>query len=32
MPVGAEDGRRAILLAEAAGRSLRKGAPVKLAS
>jgi myo-inositol 2-dehydrogenase/D-chiro-inositol 1-dehydrogenase len=30
MPVGAEDGRRAILLAEAAARSLRRGVPVAL--
>jgi len=32
MPVGAEDGRRSILLAEAAARSFRRGAPVRLAS
>lgn len=32
MPVGAEDGRRAILLAEAAARSLRRGTPVTLAT
>jgi myo-inositol 2-dehydrogenase/D-chiro-inositol 1-dehydrogenase len=32
MPVGAEDGRRAIMLAEAAARSLRRGVPVKLAA
>lgn len=32
MPVGADDGRRAILLAEAAARSLRRGAPVAIGS
>ncbi|HVU15435.1 MAG TPA: inositol 2-dehydrogenase [Candidatus Didemnitutus sp.] len=31
MPVGAEDGRQAIVLAEAAAKSLRTGRPVKLA-
>jgi myo-inositol 2-dehydrogenase/D-chiro-inositol 1-dehydrogenase len=30
MPVGGEDGRRAVLLAEAAARSFRTGQPVKL--
>jgi len=32
VPVGAEDGRQAIVLAEAAARSLRTGRPVKVAS
>ena len=30
MPVGGEDGRRAVLLAEAAARSFRSGLPVRL--
>ena len=30
MPVGAEDGRQALVLADAAFESLRSGAPVKL--
>jgi myo-inositol 2-dehydrogenase/D-chiro-inositol 1-dehydrogenase len=30
MPVGAEDGRRALVLAEGAAKSLRTGKPVKL--